>query len=127
MLLAEKGCTKLEIAEMLDVVLSTVYLWADTYPDFSEALKRGCTVADDNVVRSLYKRAMGYEHEAVKIMQYEGEPVEVKYTKHYPPDSTALIFWLANRDPANWRRNRDADILDDGGNVTTDFDVEVIE
>jgi hypothetical protein len=24
-------------------------------------------------------------------------------TKHYPPDTTAAIFWLKNRRPSEWR------------------------
>jgi hypothetical protein len=31
------------------------------------------------------------------------EPVYAKYIEHYPPDPTAAIFWLKNRDPAHWR------------------------
>jgi hypothetical protein len=25
------------------------------------------------------------------------------YVEHVPPDTTAAIFWLKNRDPAHWR------------------------
>jgi hypothetical protein len=27
----------------------------------------------------------------------------VLYVEHVPPDVTACIFWLKNRDPAHWR------------------------
>jgi hypothetical protein len=27
----------------------------------------------------------------------------VPYREHVPPDVTACIFWLKNRDPAHWR------------------------
>ena len=27
----------------------------------------------------------------------------VDYVEHYPPDTTACIFWLKNRQPALWR------------------------
>jgi len=55
------------------------------------------------VVRSLFQRACGYSHPEDKIFQHEGNPVVVPTTKHYPPDATSAIFWLKNRDPANWR------------------------
>jgi hypothetical protein len=31
------------------------------------------------------------------------KPVYAKYIEHVPPDTTAQIFWLKNRDPAHWR------------------------
>jgi hypothetical protein len=30
------------------------------------------------------------------------KPVIVPYIKHVPPDVTAGIFWLKNRDPQHW-------------------------
>jgi hypothetical protein len=31
------------------------------------------------------------------------KPVYAPYIEHVPPDVTACIFWLKNRDPQNWR------------------------
>jgi hypothetical protein len=31
------------------------------------------------------------------------EPVYAPYTEHVPPDTTAAIFWLKNRNPSAWR------------------------
>ena len=31
------------------------------------------------------------------------KPVYAPYREHVPPDVTAAIFWLKNRDPARWR------------------------
>jgi hypothetical protein len=55
--------------------------------------------------RSLYERANGYNCEAVKIFMPAGskQTVVVHYVEHMPPDVTAGIFWLKNRDPENWR------------------------
>jgi hypothetical protein len=52
--------------------------------------------------RSLYHRAIGYNYEAVKIfMPTDREkPVYAPYVERVPPDVTACIFWLKNRDPA---------------------------
>jgi hypothetical protein len=55
--------------------------------------------------RSLYERGFGYSYDAVKIFLPYGskEPVYAPYVEHVPPDTTAAIFWLKNRDPARWR------------------------
>jgi len=31
------------------------------------------------------------------------KPVHAPYVEHVPPDVTACIFWLKNRDPQHWR------------------------
>jgi hypothetical protein len=55
--------------------------------------------------RSLYMRGVGYSYDAVKIFMPAGakKPVYAPYIEHIPPDTTAAIFWLKNRDPAHWR------------------------
>jgi hypothetical protein len=53
------------------------------------------------VERSLYSRAVGYNYEATKIFMPAGhaKPVYAPYIEHVPPDVTAGIFWMKNRDP----------------------------
>ena len=64
-----------------------------------------------SVERSLYQRANGYNYEAVKIFMPAGskQPVVVHYIEHIPPDVTAGMFWLKNRDPDNWRDVQNVD------------------
>jgi hypothetical protein len=61
--------------------------------------------AQHRVERSLYERAVGYSYEAVKIFMpaNRSKPVYAKYIEHVPPDVTAGIFWMKNRDPQHWR------------------------
>lgn len=101
--LAALGATDREIADFFKVSESTLYLWKNTHPEFSEALKTGKAPADNRVEQSLYRRATGYSFDAEKIFQYEGHPVRVEFTEHVPPDVTACIFWLKNRRPDEWR------------------------
>jgi hypothetical protein len=61
--------------------------------------------------RSLYERANGYNFEACKIFMPAGskQPVVVHYIEHIPPDVTAGMFWLKNRDPENCRDVQNVD------------------
>jgi hypothetical protein len=60
--------------------------------------------SDNRVERSLYNRAVGYSFQAEKIFcNKDGIVTHVPYIEHVPPDVTAQIFWLKNRDPAHWR------------------------
>ena len=103
--LTRLGFTNDQLAKSFAVALSTLNNWIATRPEFLDAVKKGREDADANVARSLYERAIGYKHDAVKIMQYEGDPVIVPYVEHYPPDTVAGIFWLRNRRPDMWRNN----------------------
>jgi hypothetical protein len=108
--LCQLGATDIELADFFEVSTSTLYLWKATYPEFSEALKSGKEASDNRVERSLFARATGYTFDSVKIFQYEGEPVEVPYREHVPPDTTAAIFWLKNRKPAEWRDKQEIEV-----------------
>lgn len=102
--LAELGATDREAADFFDVAESTLYLWKHTHSEFSEALKVGKEAADARVEQSLYRRALGYTHDAVKIhVAGDGGITQVPFTEHYPPDTTAAIFWLKNRKREEWR------------------------
>ena len=101
--LAELGATDREVAEFFGVSERTIYRWQHEHPDFCQALKSGKEQADNRVEKSLYRRAVGYTHDAVKIMQYQGQEVVIPYEEHHAPDVTACIFWLKNRKPKEWR------------------------
>ncbi|MEM9263877.1 MAG: helix-turn-helix domain-containing protein [Pseudomonadota bacterium] len=101
--LALLGATEEEIGTAFGVNRRTITNWEKQFPKFKESLNNGRMLADAEVVKSLFERAKGYSHEEDKIFQYEGEPVVVPTTKHYPPDTTAAIFWLKNRRRAQWR------------------------
>jgi hypothetical protein len=55
------------------------------------------------VVSSLYHKAVGYTFESEKIFQHQGEIIRAPVREHVAPDTTAAIFWLKNRRPADWR------------------------
>lgn len=97
------GATDADLADFFEVKTSTIWRWSGRYEAFCSALKAGKDFADERVVRSLYQRAVGFEYDAVKIMQYEGTPVLIPYREKVAPDTTACIFWLKNRRQKDWR------------------------
>jgi hypothetical protein len=113
------GATDKELADIFEVAESTIYEWKNEHPKFSEAIKKGKDDADTKVADSLFKRALGYSHPDVDIKMFEGEIITTKLTKHYPPDTTAAIFWLKNRQPGKWR---DKTIVDNNINLGADLE-----
>jgi hypothetical protein len=105
------GATDIELAEAFDVTDTTINNWKHAHPEFLASIKRGKDEADAKVAQSLYRRALGYEHPAVKIAAdaKTGEHVMVPYTERYPPDTAAAIFWLKNRQRAKWRDKQDVE------------------
>lgn len=106
--LAELGATDREIGDFFEVDERTVNRWKVEHEGFCQSLKVGKAVADDRVEQALYRRALGYSHDAVKIaVNAQGEVTVVPFVEHLPPDTTAGIFWLKNRRPAEWRDVRE--------------------
>ena len=112
------GATDKELADFFEVSESTLNLWKLKKRGFSESLKEAKEEADAKVVKSLYQRARGYEHEATHFSAYEGDVTATTYTKHYAPDTTACIFWLKNRDKDNWKDRLSQELTGaDGGPI----------
>lgn len=119
--LCKLGATDYELADFFEVALSTLCLWKVKHEEFSDALKRGKEKADERVENALYHRAIGYQHPDVHISNYLGEVTITQITKYYPPDTTACIFWLKNRNPDLWRS------APEGGDKTSDATVTLRE
>lgn len=111
--LTAQGATDADLAAFFEVNRTTIWRWREAHPEFCNALTRGKDVADAAVERSLFERATGYSHDAVKIFQHEGKPVLVPYTERFAPDPTSMIFWLKNRQPQRWRDRPIGDGEDD--------------
>ena len=104
------GATDKEMADLFGVTERTLNQWKKDYPEFLQSLKKGKSIADANVASRLYNRAIGYDCKATKFATSEGRITDSKeYTEHYPPDTTAAIFWLKNRQPEKWRDKKEVD------------------
>ena len=60
------------------------------------------------VENALLKKALGYTYEEVTedvetLTNGKQRTLKRTVTKIVPPDTTAAIFWLKNRKPAQWR------------------------
>lgn len=102
--LCRLGATNKDLADFFGVVERTIVEWLNKHPDFRECVKRGKDYFDtERVEKALAHRAIGYSHEETHVSNYQGEITKTSITKYYPPDTTAAIFWLKNRDPKRWR------------------------
>lgn len=116
--MAQQGATDREIAEALDVHEATLYRWRNQFPEFRKSLALGKEAADERVENSLYRRAVGYSFDAVKIMQDKGNVIVEPYVEHVPPDIGAIKFWLTNRRGEQWRDKQSTELTGkDGGPV----------
>jgi hypothetical protein len=114
--LALLGLKDTEIAKFFGITEKTLNNWKEKHPEFFQSLKKGKIIADGEIVKSLYNRALGSKVKIqqaykVKSIDYEdgkkvSEKEEIKIvelTQEVPPDTTACIFWLKNRQPEQWR------------------------
>jgi predicted transcriptional regulator len=103
--LARNGLINEEIAKKLEVSTSTVSKWIQEHKEFSDAITRGRNEPDDQVEQALFKKAIGFEKEAVKIFMPSNadEPVYAPYQEYFAPDTAAAFIWLKNRRPEKWR------------------------
>lgn len=101
------GFTDKQLAIFFEVNEDTINEWKKVKEGFSVSLKKGKSIADAEVVECLYKRATGYECIDTKFASFEGKITDrEEYIKHYPPDVTAIIYWLNNRQRNNWRNKQ---------------------
>jgi hypothetical protein len=115
--LALAGMTEYEMANIFGITDAGFAMWKKNRPDFLKALQSGRMEAVGVAAHSLFKVATGYSHEAVKlipnrikvynpdtgkVVREYTEVIEHPYTKHYPPNVTALLRFLAAKYPEVW-------------------------
>jgi hypothetical protein len=106
------GATNEAIARALDITQGAYQYWQRKYPEFAEAIKTGKEVADAKVALTLYQKATGYSHKKQKVFcdAKTGNQTIVEYTESYPPDTPAMMFWLKNRRPDQWKDVRQHEV-----------------
>lgn len=121
------GYTDAEMAEFFSISKSTLELWKLKHPKFSDSIKKGKDLADADVARGLYKSATGHSVRAVKILQADGESYEHEFDEYHPPNPTAAIFWLKNRQRDKWRDVNRVAVTDSEGNDAGNQTVEELQ
>lgn len=111
---ARDGLTDEQIAQNMGINVSTLYVYKNKYAEIAEALKRGKEVVDREVENALLKRALGYSFQEVTETETD-KGTEVKTTyKQMAPDVTAIIFWLKNRKPKDYRDKQEIEVSTNG-------------
>lgn len=129
---ARDGLTYADISHNIGINNDTLFEWRKKYPEISEALKRGKAVTDIIAENTLYKNAIGFEYEEENVVMVKeviykdgkrvketSTPKTVKVKKQKLPETTALIFWLKNRKPKDWRDKQE---IEHSGNVNNPFE-----
>lgn len=125
--LAQFGLTDKDFAEFFGVTFQTINNWKKAHPEFFDSLKAGKEQADAKVEKSLYELATGYKHRVEKPLVVSdgrdfGSHVEyAKYVEQLPPNATAIIFWLKNRKPQEWRDKQE---IEHTGNIILSTDAD---
>ena len=101
--LCKLGATDAEIADFFGVCEATINNWKLEDNGFLESIKEGKIQADMNVVNSLYKKAMGFEYVETRVS--DNDTVIIK--KQSLPDTTAIMAWLNNRRPQQFRNKQE--------------------
>ena len=96
---ARDGLTDEQRAHNIGINVATLSKWKNAHSEIGDALKKSKEVADRAVENALYKKALS-------------------------GDTTAIIFWLKNRRPNDWRDKRETQL---SGNVQTVPDRLVID
>jgi len=102
-----------DIAKKIGVSEKTLIEWRKTYPEIEQAIKDGKEIVDYRVENALLKAALGYTTTDVKTIisppdKNGNRAIRVeKIEREVPPNPTAIMCWLNNRKPEQWKRNRD--------------------
>jgi len=125
-----------ELGIAFGVSVSTINKWKIEHPEFSDALAKGKIDADAEVAHSLFRRACGFEIDAVHVSNHMGDITLTPIKKYFPPDTKAAEIWLNNRQKKRWKKVLRQEITGaDGGpiryveeiRVTDDYTDEELE
>ena len=105
--LALLGATRQQMADTLKVSVSTLYCWRDEFPEFRAAMEPPLEVMTAEVERSLYRRAVGYDYNGVKVLSGGPAlpPVLVPIVEHMPGDVKAQTTWLQAHKPETYQKD----------------------
>lgn len=101
--MARRGLSLEEIATSIGVTRRSLHNWRLKHSELDDALVQNRDLADADVENALFRAATGFD---VIETTTETDPdgrVAVKEKRYTQYNVTAQIFWLKNRQPAQWR------------------------
>ena len=100
--LCRLGATDADLADFFGVKVRVINTWKKVHEGFKHALAAK-EMGNENVRRSLYQRAVGFEFEDTDIRAVGGKIVKTQLIKQALPDPGCIALWLKNREPEHWR------------------------
>lgn len=109
---ARDNYSEKEIASKMGISSSELSVLKNKNEDIKKAIKSGKEVVDIKVENALLKSALGYRTREVKVTTtIRGgriiETIKESSERDIAPSTAAIQFWLCNRLPDKWKRNRD--------------------
>ena len=96
----KNACTNPELADFLEISLTSLDRWSNQHPLFRAAIARAKDVANNRVRSSMYLRAIGTTTTETKLAMFQGQFTdEKKITVEHAPDINAAARFLMLRDP----------------------------
>ena len=78
--------------------------WRIKNPDIRKAIDTGTEICNAQIEKALFKRAIGYDYWEETWELIEGEMTLIrKQKRHMPPETKAILQWLFNKLPNQWR------------------------
>ena len=96
------GLLDKDLADAFDITYNTLYKWRLKSTAFDRAITEGRMMASAKVAEAVYTRAIGFEKTVQEVKNSGGQAVVMEYTKYFPPNITAAMYWLNNRDKKRW-------------------------
>lgn len=118
------GETIARAAEIGGITVATFCEWQNTKTEFSEQVKKAKAAYEEwklngileDAQKSLKVLILGQDYEEVRteyVNDANGNPKiqkQTRTTKKIPPNATAIIFALCNRDPDHWKNRVEQDV-----------------
>jgi hypothetical protein len=99
-MLAARGATDKEMEQLCGVPAGTLAKWRAHYPSLNDALEKGRSKVDGDVLFALYKNATGFDYEEEQVA---GKDAIVRTVKRKAlPETAAQKAWLFNRKRDEW-------------------------
>ena len=99
--LCEMGFIEADLAYFFEVDENTIREWKRDHPEFRSSIEIGKDVAVGMVEYATFKRAIGYDRLAKKVIKGK----VFAYREHVPADTHAQIKWLQARRPQERARD----------------------